>query len=330
MNMTRKNFLRWSAITTGGLVFGTALPACGGGGGDSGSGGSSSSSTTATFASAAPATFTASLTASRVSGVAPLYVNFDATGTTHPQIANPTHDLFYSWTFGDAGAGNWANGVQSAGLTSKNAAFGPVTGHVFETPGTYVVDLIVMDGVTTKTKSVSITVQDPNVVYAGTNTICISNTGNFSGAPTGALQITRSGDTDIYTAINAYKASNKRILLCKSDTWIATAQLQFDNLSGMTLGGYGPGGVAATFGSGTMVTVTPNNYGGGAGKSTFLMGTGNSDLRICNFKIESNPTVHAAAGCNASPAARRRLPWRGAMPKRCACRPRSPPSPKNR
>lgn len=291
MNMTRKNFLRWSAITTGGLVFGTALPACGGGGGDSGSGGSSASSTTATFASAAPAAFAASLTASRVSGVAPLYVNFDANGTTHPQIANPTHDLFYSWTFGDASAGNWANGVQSAGLTSKNAAFGPVTGHVFETPGTYVVNLIVMDGANTVTKSVSITVQDPNTVYAGANTICISHSGNFAGAPSGAQQVNTAGNTDMYAAFNTYKGSNKRILFCKSDTWTCTSKLVFTNLGGMTISGYGAGGAPATFGSGTLVRVNPSALAG----ALFSCNAGNSDLRICNFKISADRTTSAGS-----------------------------------
>lgn len=290
MNMTRKNFLRWSAITTGGLVFGTALPACGGGGGGGG-GTSSTSSATATIASAPPA-FTASLAASRLSGVAPLYVNFDATGTTHPQIANPTHDLFYSWIFGDTGAGNWANGVQSAGLTSKNAAFGPVTGHVFETPGTYVVTLIVMDGVDTKTKIVNITVQDPDVVYAGANTICISNTGNFAGAPSGAVQYTALS-TDMLSSFNTYKGNNKRLLFRKSDTWTCTGQLLSTNLTGMTIGGFGAGGAAATFGSGTMVSVTPSAIGG----SLFCFNAGNSDIRICNFKIAANPTT-ACGGLN--------------------------------
>lgn len=62
---------------------------------------------------------TPSVSAARTSGVAPLYVNFDATGTTSTASTNPTHELLYSWTFDDAGAGNWANGVTiSAGVLS--------------------------------------------------------------------------------------------------------------------------------------------------------------------------------------------------------------------
>jgi hypothetical protein len=280
MNMTRKNFLQWSAITTGGLVFGTALPACGGG--------SSSNS-----ASSASATFTASLAASRVSGVAPLYVNFDATGTTHHQSTNPTHELFYSWTFGDTSAGNWANGVQSAGLTSKNAAFGPVTGHVFETPDTYVVNLIVMDGVNTTTKSVTITVLDPNAVYAGASTICISHSNNFIDAPSGSQQVNTAGNTDMYAAFNTYKASNKRILFCKADSWVASATISAAGLSNMIIGGYGTG-VAHTFASGTMVSVTP-----AVGVTPMFNSSTATDVKFCNFRVAANATMVACQSISA-------------------------------
>ncbi len=293
MNMSRKNFLRWSAYTTGGIVFGTALPACGGGGG----GGTATPTATPTATATATATksaiapapapvtqastsliIAANLAASRVSGVAPLYVNFDATSTTSTLSTNPTHELFYSWMFGDAGAGNWANGVQSAGLISKNAAFGPVTGHVFETPGTYTVNLIVMDGVNTVSKSVSITVQDPDVVYAGTNTICLSSSSNFTGAPSGSAKYTVG--SDIYAAFNAYKASNKRILFCKADSWTSSAKMTFNNISNTIMGGYGSG-VARKFGAGTLVSVDATAVSG----AVFVTYAGCSNLRICEMKV---------------------------------------------
>ena len=233
---------------------------------------------------------TPSVSAARTSGVAPLYVNFDATGTTSTASTNPSHELFFAWDFGDAGAGNWANGVQSAGLTSKNAAFGPVTGHVFETPGTYVVNLIVMDGVNTETVPTTITVQDPNTVYAGANTICISHSGNFTGAPSGATQVNTAGNTDMSAAFNTYKGSNKRILFCKADSWTCSAPLTMTNFNGLYLGGYGTG-VAATFGSGTMVSVTPSALD----NSVFRTTNGCSDLRICNFKIAANSNTYAVS-----------------------------------
>lgn len=302
MNLTRKNFLRWSAFTTGGIVFGTALPACGGGGGGGGANAATNAAGTVMPAAvaAAPA-FIASLAASRISGVAPLYVNFDATNTTHPQLTNPTHDLFYSWIFGDPGAGNWANGVQSPGLTSKNNAFGPVTGHVFETPGTYTVNLVVMDGANTVTKSVSITVQDPNVVYAGANTICISHSGNFAGAPSGAVQINTFGNTNMFAAWSAYKASNKRILFCKADSWVSSAPVSVFGLTGVTVSGYGTGPARSVkFGAttDTLVSVTP-----AAGIGHMLQGGGSTDCRICNFKIAAGPTHIGVAATTADSVA---------------------------
>ena len=233
---------------------------------------------------------TVKASASRLTGVAPLYVNFDATETTSTLSSNPSHELFYSWTFGDAGAGNWANGVQSSGLTSKNSAFGPVTGHVFETPGTYVVNLIVMDGVNTETVPTTITVQDPNTVYAGTATICISHSGNFTGAPSGATQANTAGNTDMSAAFNTYKGSNKRILFCKADAWTCSAPISMTDMAGLYLGGYGTG-VPATFGSGTMVSVTPSALGNAMFRTT----TGNTDIRICNFKITGNSTTQAVS-----------------------------------
>ena len=248
-----------------------------------------------TITSTQNAVISASVSPSRTTGVAPLYVNFDATGTTSTLSANPSHELFFATDFGDYSAGVWANGVQSAGLTSKNAGYGPVTGHVYETPGTYTVQMVVTDGVNTAVKTGTVVVQDPNVVYdpaygAGYETICISNSNNFTGAPgTGALPgvatyINRSGDTDMYAAWNTYKASNKRILFCKADTWVASAPVSVLGLAGTTLSGYG-NGAAHTFASGTLVRVTP-----AAGIGHMLQGGGSTDCRICSFKIAADAT----------------------------------------
>lgn len=236
-----------------------------------------------------PGAISAQVLPSVTSGVAPLYVNFDMTGTTSTLSTNPTHECFFATDFGDPGSGAWANGVQSAGLTNKNTGYGPVTGHVYEVPGTYHPTIVVVDGAgNVSTRTGTIVVQDPNVVYSGANTICISHSGNFAGAPAGSQQINTAGNTDMAVAVNTYKASNKRVLLCKADAWTASVPVSMTNISGLTLGGYGAG-VAATFGSGTMVSVTP----AALANSLFRTTTGVSDLRICNFKIASNATTGA-------------------------------------
>src|SRR5688572_12692926 len=127
-----------------------------------------------------------SVVASRLSGVAPLFVFFDATGTTDPTTARPFHDLEYRWDFRDLGSGYWS----TTGL-QKNFAKGPVTGHVFETPGTYTVNYFVRNaaGSTPVQYVQQINVQDPNVVFSGSNTLCVGNSlpvAGSDGCPAGA------------------------------------------------------------------------------------------------------------------------------------------------
>src|SRR5688500_14792000 len=64
---------------------------------------------------------TGSLVASRTSGVAPLAVFFDASGTTSTDTSRPFHDLEYRWGFDDPSSGTWT----SSGA-SRNSARGPV------------------------------------------------------------------------------------------------------------------------------------------------------------------------------------------------------------
>ena len=225
---------------------------------------------------------------SRISGVAPLYVNIDATGTTSTLSTNAAHELYFATDFGDPSAGTWTNGVQSAGLTSKNLGIGPVTGHVYETPGTYTVTTVITDGVNTEERTNTITVTDPNTVYAGTNTICISHSGNFTGAPSGATQIT-AGSTDMYAAWNTHKASNKRILFCKADSWTASATVSLDGYTGVFFGGYGTG-VAHSFASGTLALVTPDT-----GITNLFQGGGSTDCKICNFKVMADATHYVVS-----------------------------------
>src|SRR6185295_12922369 len=121
----------------------------------------------ATAATTAPVSASAAITPaivpSRTSGVAPLAVFFDATGTTSTGTTKPFHELGYQWNFGDA-ATTWA----TTGAP-KNSATGPIAAHVFESPGTYTVTLTVTDGVNNATASATITVSNPNTVFSGLN-----------------------------------------------------------------------------------------------------------------------------------------------------------------
>jgi hypothetical protein len=169
-----------------------------------------------------------SLQPSRTSGVAPLAVHFDATGTTASGL-DAFRQLSYDWDFGDSNAGTW----QVSGLP-KNDALGPVAAHVYETPGTFTAQVSVRDpsgGVSSK--SVTISVADPNTVYAGTNTTCVSASGNFTGCPSGARQMT-SGSFD--TAFG-YAGTGQRVLLRRGETFTA-GSLSANRGGPVTIGAY--------------------------------------------------------------------------------------------
>ncbi len=79
-------------------------------------------------------------------GVAPLAVFFDAvdidgwnSGVVQPPLLDGRReyaDLHYEWNFGDDPLATWTTNGRN-----KNEAFGYITGHVFESPGTYTVTL---------------------------------------------------------------------------------------------------------------------------------------------------------------------------------------------
>jgi len=172
------------------------------------------------------------ISASRVSGVAPLAVFFDAaTSTTAEAVERPFHELAYCWDFGDPESGEFA----TSGLP-RNHAKGPLAAHVFERPGTYTVTVDARDPEgRVATRTVSIEVEDPDRVFAGDATACLSSSGNFSGCPTGARQITGSD----LSAGRDYAASKRRLLLRRGDTF--RGSLGINSAGPGSIGAYGEG-----------------------------------------------------------------------------------------
>ena len=162
------------------------------------------------------------MTLSRLFGVAPLAVFFDASATaTVPATPRPFHDLEYRWDFGDPQSGHWRPTDGSAAGPSRNAAFGPIAAHVFERPGSYAVTLSVSDGTRSAVmRCAGITVQDPDQVFAGERTACFSNSEDFAGCPAGASRTVTSSFAAVTSAASAGNTV-RRLLLRRGHAWSA-------------------------------------------------------------------------------------------------------------
>lgn len=159
------------------------------------------------------------INANRISGAAPLAVIFETTESTSTRTTRPFHDVLYTWDFGDSTSGSkWTYGARE-GTASKNTDRGPIAGHLFEQPGNYTVTLKAFDGITERTISKTITVTNPDEVYAGANTICIGQSSvplaGDPGVPAGALCVQES----TWAGVVSRMAAGKRILLRRGDTW---------------------------------------------------------------------------------------------------------------
>lgn len=166
------------------------------------------------YALASAATVTPALAASRVSGPAPLAVMFDAMGTTSTAVADTFRQVLYTFDFGDPSSGTYS---LTDGASKNVEAGGPLAWHVFETPGTYTVTVVTNDGTSSSQKTMAITVQDPNVVYAGASTICVDPAGSTGWGPAGATYATAIPATSTW--------NNTRIMLKRGADFSAAGQL---------------------------------------------------------------------------------------------------------
>ncbi len=177
--------------------------------------------------------------ASRLTGVAPLAVFFETVGiagVTEPPLVSGHReyaDFGYTWGFDDPTSDTWGTSGKS-----KDVDDGYVAAHIFETAGTYTVTVDITDGAAVnESHEVVITVTDPDTVYSGTNTICMSSTGDFTGCPSGATQDTTTTFADITTHI----AAGRRVLLRRGDSWTSGASIGLGNVGPLTIGAYGAG-----------------------------------------------------------------------------------------
>lgn len=180
-------------------------------------------------------TVTARLAVTRIRGPAPLAVMFNAAASrdTDAVTVDTFKDLSYSF---DAGDGNTAT-YAITGMLKRRHSGGPLFAYVYETPRAtpYVAQVRVQNarGVWSDA-TVEITVEDPNVTYAGTNTICVGSTmpvAGQGGCPIGAATRTTLPSSTEYTG--------KRVLLRRGDSFGSVST--FTNTNDAQVGAFGTG-----------------------------------------------------------------------------------------
>lgn len=173
------------------------------------------------------------LKVSTVEGVAPLTVFFDATSTTYDnQTINPLHDLNYQWNFGDIYSGIW-----NFKPASRNTPTGAMATHVFDSSGTFIVELEISDFKGNNAIETIVIRVFPTERFYESSTVCFSRNDDFTGCPDNAQKVTfRDGDLSV---AQAFVGDKRQLLFKKGDTIFVNEPLQIKWANYLTIGSFG-------------------------------------------------------------------------------------------
>jgi hypothetical protein len=172
----------------------------------------------------------------RSSGIAPLTVFFDATGSTDTATLAGANTVFqdvnFAWTFGDGSAVSGSGATWMFGSNpshnSRNTATGGIAAHTYILPDgagdtTYNIQVVAFDGTNTASCNLAVTAFDAagSNGFPGTATTCVAATAapvaGSGGCPTGAAVLeTSSLTTATGTTI---LGAGRRVLLHCGDTF---------------------------------------------------------------------------------------------------------------
>lgn len=177
---------------------------------------------------------TLALSATRTSGVAPMGALFAADATSPEARAElPYHDIEGVWSFDDPGDFTALSNTPLWG-TNWNLGYGPRGAHTFAQPGSYNIAHTAYDGAGQVSEVLSLTVEDPDVVFAGADTAVVSSS-NFNGAPSGAAQF-----SSISAALSHLSGrTNQRLLIRFNETITSKIDINDDNCSRLYIGRFG-------------------------------------------------------------------------------------------
>jgi hypothetical protein len=243
----------------------------------------------------------------RVSGISPLLVFFDATGTTDSSIsggASAFQDVHYAWSFGDSGAsgkGTWMYGA-NPGKNSRNSATGGVAAHLYVTSGAdtvYTATVTAYDGRNKSSCHLGVTVYDPSGAkgFPGRRTTCVASSGKptpgSGGCPIGARALKTASFNEALSSSSL--DSRKRVLFKCGDAFVG---------DGATLSGtsWSVGAYGGCEGSQENRPVLRES--GTGGHLTVALDAG--DGRIADLDFEGNGTAASAIG---TPGSISRIPY---------------------
>jgi len=152
------------------------------------------------------------------------------------------HHLFFEWDLGNEG-GSWAVPVNVlANWQDPNRAIGPWIAAMYPA-GSFTATVTVTNPLNGRTSqdTYSVTVADPDTVYPGARTVCVSPTGSTTGAPSGATVLTAS--QFLQADLNALDdpANPTRILFERGQTYDLAVDLGDGAAPGTLFGSYGSG-----------------------------------------------------------------------------------------
>jgi len=177
---------------------------------------------------------------------APQYVPIDCTATTGVVTAatNPFSRLEFRVNFGDTALASdpngatWANAANTA--LSKNQAYGAVSGHVYQTAGTFTWTVTVSNGTEVRSVSNSNTIAAANDTFDGAATTCYFNTTVGTGCPPDSTEAAATDDFDAAIVSASCNASGKRCLFQRGSTFTASADGDVSTAGVRLIGAYGP------------------------------------------------------------------------------------------
>ncbi len=203
-------------------------------------GANTANASVANWGQTAATPITLSLSASRVTGTAPMGVILTAEATSPAaRVDIPFHDIEYVWSFDDPGDFDMLDNAPIWG-TDRNTAYGPTTAHVFSQPSVYTVTCTAHDGENpARSETIEIVVDSATDIFAGSKTAVVSTASDFTDAPSGALQY-----TSINAAVSAMQGNQDyRILLRRGETHFDDIFIDETSGSGkrILLGAFGSG-----------------------------------------------------------------------------------------